>query len=134
VNREQLKQRIEELQLSSTALADVLARVRDEGRILADRKGAEVNWQWVEQALANIRAYQNEFSQALENRDPIVLRHAAEKFVSIRKYFADTPLEWSTLENDLQNSASTTAEKAGHVAFSIDPFDPVNVAEMKRLL
>lgn len=134
ITAEQLKRRIEELQLSSNALAGVLARVRDEGHTLADRKGTDVNWRWVEQALANIRTYQNEFSKALAKRDPVAISYAAEQFVSIRKYFEDTPLEWSKLEKDLQYHAAMTAERAGKVAFSIDPFDPVSLAEIQRSL
>jgi hypothetical protein len=134
ITAEQLKRRIEELQVSSNALAGVLARVRDEGHTLADRTGTDVNWRWVEQALANIRSYQNEFSKALAKRDPVAISYAAEQFVSIRKYFEDTPLEWSKLEKDLQYHASMTAQKAGKVAFAIDPFDPVSLAEIQRSL
>jgi hypothetical protein len=115
-------------------LVELLAHILDEGRALADRKEMEVNWRWVEQALANIRAYQKEFSDALEKRDALALAHAAGQFVSIRKYFWDTPLNWSKLEKELLQCAEATAEKAGKVEFSINPFDPVNLAEIQRIL
>ena len=102
--------------------------------MLAESTGQEGNWRWVEQALTNIRAYQNQFAQALAKRDPIGLSHAARQFASIRYYFEDTSLEWSKQEKDLREHASMTAEKAGKVAFAIDPFDPFRLAEIQRSL
>lgn len=130
----ELKRSIAELQSSGSALIDVLTRVRDEGRTIADRGNKDVNWKWVEQALANIRAYQKELSEGIRKRDPIVISHAAWKFMSIVKYFEDTSLEWSKLEKDLDDQVSDTAARGGEVGSAIDPFDASSLAEIQRSL
>jgi len=130
----ELKRSIADLQSSSSALADVLARVRDEGRTIADRGNKDVNWEWVQQALENIRAYQEELSKGLRTRDPILIYHAADKFRSIRKYFLDTSLEWSKMEQDLENQASETAARGGKVASAINPLDASSLDEIQRSL
>ena len=130
----EFKQHIAELQSRAEALADVLTRILEEGKALAGRAGKEIDWHWVEQALANIRAYQKELSAAAAARDAKLLLHAARKFASIRKYFEDSAPDWSNRHDELLRQASMTADKGGEIASSIDPFDPVNLADIQRSL
>jgi hypothetical protein len=131
---EDLKQQIVALSAEARTLVQLLARMEDEGRTLAQRPGAKVNWRWVEQAAANVRAYTEELDKSIALRDPRAVAYAAEQFVSLRKYFEDTSLTWSRMESEVRKQVSQVATLAGKVAFSINPFDSQNMKDVQAIL
>lgn len=131
---DELKQQIDALSAEAKAMVQLLTRMRDEGRTMAQRPGAKVNWQWVDQAVTNLQNYSASLDKSIALRDPTAIAYAAEQFVSLRKYFEDTSLTWSRLESDVRQGVSQLATQAGKVAFAINPFDAQNVADVRRVL
>jgi len=131
---EDLRQQIEVLSAAARTLILLLTQMREEGRNLAQRPGAKVNWQWVDQALTNTENYAGELDKSIALRNPAAVAYAAEQFVSMRKYFEDTSLTWSRLESEVRSQVSALATQAGKVAFSINPFDAQNVRDVQRIL
>jgi len=124
----EVKQQIADLQSSAAALADLLARVRDEGQSVNE------DWRWVEQFLKIILKFQKELSVGVQTRDPVVIRHAGGQFRGIRKYFSDMPPDWSKQYKELSRQVSETAGRGGKVASAINPFDAASLAEIQRSL
>ena len=79
---------------------------------------------WIPDALGIVDDHRRELLTAARNLDAFGVSWAAGQFVSLKRFLADVPTDWSSYSSLLDNVYDEVLKFARQIAFGIDHFDP----------
>ena len=89
---------------------------------------------WLTTAATNVSRYLTTLKQGIIAADPGKVLHGAQLLTQMRKYFFDVDLSSTDKEGEITEALTAIHAAALPIINSIDSFDPINLAEAKKVL
>ena len=89
---------------------------------------------WLTTAAANVSRYLTTLKEGLIAADPGKVLQGAQLLTQMRKYFFDRDLSSTDKEREITEALTAIHAAALPIINSIDSFDPINLAEAKKVL
>lgn len=118
-------------------LVDLLSMLKDaKGEALATDSTAD--WrsriEWVETAAVNVSNYLKELENAMKEKAPTGLLHAAEDSSVVHRYVNDFDYSWYSRHPELKEKLSAVRKASTPIILSIDRFNQANLEASRKAL